>query len=188
VNTRTLSEIIRKIGEDMKSHNSINLRRMINDDYSNMLQWRLDSEVMRYYGNPNEIYTLERVIQKYENRINGNDLKVPLIIENNYESIGYIQYYLVEDQEKLKYELPISEAIFRIDLFIGSPDYRNKGMCSGAIELLKRQLNNKADRIILNVDKNNQGAVKCYKKCGFIEKKDINEKMILMEYKNMEDN
>jgi aminoglycoside 6'-N-acetyltransferase len=169
----------------MKIKNPIKLRQMNEQDYFVMLEWRLDSEVIRYYGNPNEIYTLERVIEKYECRVKGNDKKVPLIITYNNESVGYIQYYIVEEQEKVNYELPFTEIIIRIDLFIGSSNNRNKGIASDAIKILKNSIN--LDRIILNVDKNNYAAVQCYKKCGFIKKKDINEKMILMEYKHIKD-
>ncbi|WP_274648766.1 GNAT family N-acetyltransferase [Paenibacillus humicola] len=80
----------------------ISLRRMNEIDYENMLEWRHDEEVKKYYSNPHDTYTMEKVMKKYKFRIEGKDKKIPCIIEYYGNPVGYIQYYELDLTEKQK--------------------------------------------------------------------------------------
>lgn len=162
----------------------VQIRRMTEIDYGKMLEWRQDEDVKKFYSNPHDSYTLEKVVNKYKARIEGNDKKTPCIIEHNGNPIGYIQYYELEIEEKQKYELPVKIITYGMDILIGSAGYRNKGIATQAIRLLQKQLSEKTNvqNIILKLSKENISAKRCYEKCGFCKLKDINESIMLMEY------
>ncbi|SFM45865.1 aminoglycoside 6'-N-acetyltransferase [Paenibacillus sp. 1_12] len=166
-------------------HNlEVRLRRMEEIDYENMLEWRHDEEVMNFYSNPHDIYTIEKVVNKYKSRIDGKDKKIPCIIEYCGNPVGYIQFYELELAEKQQYELVLDTITYGMDVLIGDSRYRNKGIATQAIQLLQKYLfdNLKVQKIVLKLAKENLSANRCYEKCGFSKSRDINEKLILMEY------
>ncbi|REE94539.1 aminoglycoside 6'-N-acetyltransferase [Paenibacillus taihuensis] len=162
----------------------VNLRKMTTDDYSCMLGWRNDPEVMRFYGNPNDIHTMEKVIQKYQARVDGADRKIPCIIEYLGNPVGYLQYYELDSEQKQEYEQDAQLNMIGMDIFMGSSEHRNKGIATQAIQLLQSYLREKsiAGRIILKTAIDNPTAARCYEKCGFVKIKALSEKLILMEY------
>jgi aminoglycoside 6'-N-acetyltransferase len=168
----------------MISNKKVTLRRMLEEDYEIMLSWRHDVEVKKFYSNPNDVYTLEMVKKKYKLRISGKEKKIPCIIEFESYPVGYIQYYEQELEEKTKYGLPEDSIIFGLDILIGSKEYRNQGIATKAINLLKSylQTNTKVQRIILKLSGNNHSAIRCYEKCRFNKIKEEANDIIYMEF------
>lgn len=162
----------------------VKLRRMTEKDYENMLEWRHDEDVKKFYSNPHDTYTLEKVVKKYKSRIEGNDKKIPIIIEYNENPVGYLQYYELDLKEKSDYELPAGMVTYGMDVLIGNIQYRNIGIATQAIQLLQNYLkeNTNVKKIVLKLAKENLSAKRCYEKCGFSKMKSVNENLMLMEY------
>ncbi|GGE03156.1 GNAT family N-acetyltransferase [Paenibacillus nasutitermitis] len=139
----------------------IALRRMTELDYECMLEWRQDEDVRRFYSNPYDNYTLEKVVRKYTSRVQGKDKKVPIIIQFNDIPVGYLQYYELELEDKRLYGLPETLIIFGMDILIGNKNYRNKGIASQAIQLLKIYLkeNTRVNTLVLKLAKENTSAI-----------------------------
>lgn len=66
------------------------------NDFKLMVRWLNEPHVSEFYGKP---LTLGEVIEKYLPRINGNGEIVPCIVEYDDRSIGYLQYYPLNETQ-----------------------------------------------------------------------------------------
>jgi aminoglycoside 6'-N-acetyltransferase len=152
----------------------ITFRDMNLEDLELMITWRNEEEVKKYYGNPSFNYSHEYVINKYKPRILKQEKKNPNIIEFNNESIGYLQFYILDD------------GAGSFDLFIGSSKHRDRGLGTIITKKLIAKIKEsyEIDLIKIKVNSNNHRAIRCYEKCGFrmINQED-NKKLLIMEYK-----
>jgi aminoglycoside 6'-N-acetyltransferase len=159
-------------------HNQgILIRRMEDSekDYQYILKWFTNPEILQFYEGRDQVFTLERIIQKYSPRILGLDYVIPCIIEYDGEPIGYIQFYPLEEEARLEYGYSKELLIYGIDVFIGNTDYQNKGLGVLAITTLMEYIIQtiKAEVIVIDPIHSNKRAIRCYEKCGFRLKKVI---------------
>lgn len=150
--------------------------RKLKDDYNDyelMAKWLSDEEVLKFYQGRDNPSDINQIIKKYRPRIIGESSVISCIIEYNKKSIGYIQYYPIEDEEKDEFCYDKSELIYGIDVFIGEVELQNKNIGRKAIKSLTLYIQNSMcpDRIIIDPRKDNIRAIKCYEKCGFVIKK-----------------
>jgi aminoglycoside 6'-N-acetyltransferase len=85
-------------------------------------------------------------------------------------TIGYIQYYPVDEAWKEEYHCSDLEgSIYGMDQFIGEVDYWNKGIGKQLVQLTVEHLTNvlKVDRVVMDPQAWNFRAISCYEKCGF---------------------
>jgi RimJ/RimL family protein N-acetyltransferase len=155
------------------------------DDLKIMVMWRNDDENKKYYGNPDFEYTEDYVVSKYKSRIINDDKKKPIIVELDRVAIGYLQYFLLEAKEMVDLDLQLLDAqlVGSFDLFIGSTQYRDKGLgtqiTTKLLTELKRDYGIQA--FLIKVKSNNKRAIRCYEKCGFrITKQSSNGKLVYM--------
>ena len=97
------------------------IRKMLDcrEDYELMAKWLSDEKVLKYYEGRDNPFNLEKIIEKYSPRVLGKDKVIPCIVEFDRNSIGYIQYYKLSENDKNEYELLTIEKTYGIDLFIG---------------------------------------------------------------------
>lgn len=152
--------------------------RLLEDTEEDMIiltNWFNNEEVSKYYGGI-DIYTIEKVTQKYSSKIKEENV-YPCMIEYNNKPIGYIQFYKINNEiyeiTKEDYDKLVSsgKTAMAIDLFIGDTSLRNKGIGTKILKLLIKTIFEKYDTDVILIDPkvNNPRAISCYKKSGFIE-------------------
>lgn len=141
-------------------------------DYQLMAKWRSDERVLYFYGGRDYPYDLEQVIKIYQPRVRGKEAFIPCMFAYNRVTIGYLQYYHLPDlpeNVRQQYCLETLDHVYGIDMFIGEPDYWNRGIgtkvLSSAIEYIFAHLS--AAAIVIDPDVKNLRAIRCYEKCGF---------------------
>lgn len=154
--------------------NSIGIRKMQDDlkDYKLMAKWLSTEEVLEYYEGRDNVFDIEKVIEKFEPRAKGEDTVTPCLIEVNGTPIGYIQYYLIDPEEYKVSEcaaIKDYEKSYGIDLFIGEVNSWSKGIGTIALSSLIKYLFQceNADTIFIDPRCENKRAIRCYEKCGF---------------------
>lgn len=161
--------------------NGLSIRAMSESDYPCMTKWLNDDLVIEYYG---PRLSFEQVISKYGPRINGDHYVKPCIVEYKDKRIGYMQYYRTPKEQLKLYGYPAEESIYGIDQFIGEAGLWGKGLGTKMINALLEYLSLKfgVSKVALNVKGTNLQAIKCYKKCGFLIVKDLEDNHLLMEW------
>jgi aminoglycoside 6'-N-acetyltransferase len=154
--------------------------RKMNDeesDYKLMAKWLSDEHILKFFQGRDNPSNINQIMDKYGPRTKEGSRVTPCIIDFNEEAIGYIQYYTIDNDEKVEYGYENNELIYGIDLFIGEIEYQDKGIGEKVIKSLINyiQINKCPDRIIIDprIDPriDNSRAIRCYEKCGFITKK-----------------
>ena len=161
--------------------NELIIRRMTRQDFPLMVRWLNDPAVLEFFEEPPT--DIDRVIQKYGPRVDGNHYVTPWIIEYRNVPIGYIQHYQIQKHQLITYGYDENEKIYGIDQFIGETDYWGKGIGTKAIELMLNYLCKRgAEKVVLEVKNNNGRAISSYKKCGFQRIKELQNNLDLMEW------
>lgn len=146
----------------------VNIRRLKNqeEDYKLLEKWYQEKEV--YFNFEQRTLNYEEIVNKYYTRTL-ESTKIPVYIINYNEiPVGIIQYKLVDEINKKLYQLEGND-IYELDIFIGEINMHNKGIGSGAINLLTELLikEKKAKLLVMCPLKENIKAINCYLKCGF---------------------
>jgi aminoglycoside 6'-N-acetyltransferase len=146
------------------------------DDYKLLEKWRTNEEVLKFYGGRDYPYFLERIIEIYQPRIWGEELLNPCIFSYQDIAIGYLQYYALNDLTELDREMYCLEAtanVYGIDLFIGEPNYWNRGIGTKVLSVIVDYIFAElpAIKIVIDPDVRNVRAIRCYEKCGFVKVK-----------------
>jgi aminoglycoside 6'-N-acetyltransferase len=133
-------------------------------DQELLVKWLSDPRVLQYYEGRDRPQDLELVKENFYKE----DEEVRCIFEYLDKSIGYIQFYLVDEETKKNYGLK-DERIFGTDQFIGEVDYWNQGIGKKLIKSMLEYLtiHANADKVIMDPQVWNERAIKCYEGCGF---------------------
>ncbi len=145
-------------------------------DYQLMEKWRTDEKVLRFYGGRDYPYFLEKVIETYQPRIQGQEGVVPCIFSYQNINLGYLQYYSlneISENHRQMYHLDETEHVYGIDLFIGEPKYWNQGIGTKVLSAVVNYIFTEllAVKIVIDPDVKNLRAIRCYEKCGFTKVK-----------------
>jgi len=172
-------------------NSSLNARKMLNSDKQILVKWLSDPVVLEYYEGRDSTINIENIEEKYFSDRNVSSC----IIRNRENSIGYLQYYLIENEQYDEYNYENKGIIvYGLDLFIGEPKYWNKGLGKQILRdcIQHLILTNKAEAIIIDPHTDNERAVHVYETVGFrklkiLEKHELHEGKMhdcwLMEYK-----
>jgi RimJ/RimL family protein N-acetyltransferase len=126
-------------------------------DFPLLLTWLSHPHVKQWWNDGDD--TLEKVAAHYGTQ--DPDVARFILVESTAageREIGYFQYYIV------------SQAVIGIDQFIGEPDRINQGVGTAAIQLFLEQVmtTHKLKQVILDPHPDNQRAIRCYEKVGFV--------------------
>jgi len=168
------------------------VRELVESDKEKLAKWLSDPRVLEYYEGRDRPHDIEMVTKHFYNR--KNEEITGCIVEYEGKEIGYIQFYPLEEDEKIEYGYADSpETIYGTDQFIGEVSYWNKGigkqLVSSMIDFLMREKG--ADRVVMDPQSWNARAIACYEKCGMkkvklLPKHEIHEGELrdawLMEY------
>lgn len=147
------------------------LRSLESKDADLLVKWLSDPAVLEYYEGRDRAHDPELVQQHfYENK----DGIAQCIIQYQSIDIGYLQFYLIDDEEIQEYDYTgFAGKIYGIDQFIGEPSYWNRGIGTQLIKETVRFLidQKEAKKIVMDPQAWNARALKVYEKCGFKKKK-----------------
>ncbi|KGP71168.1 GNAT family N-acetyltransferase [Pontibacillus yanchengensis] len=151
------------------AYHEVSIRPMSPTDFLLMTKWLQDEEVLQYYGNPDDPYSYERILEKYSPRLNGEEDVPPFIVERDTDPIGFMQSYPVKKEDAKAWGLPENKTYIGIDQFIGEPRLWGKGI---GTQMVKRfvvdvMIHKNPDGIVLDPEVHNMRAIRCYEKCGF---------------------
>lgn len=143
------------------------------EDFKLYLKWMSDPGTKKYYGGVRQQYTYEIIAEKYQEHL--AEKVQPCIIEYEHTPVGYCQFYVVHPND---YEVPEEQyfafvdpkdLVYGIDLFLGTEQYRNRGIGTACLKLLMDALFKRygADALMIDPKTHNQRAIRCYHKCGF---------------------
>ncbi len=130
-------------------------------------KWLSNPGILQYYEGRDNPFDVEKVEQKF---FEAEADATRCIIEFEEVSIGYIQFYEVDEDERRTYGYgDSSEIIYGMDQFIGESTYWNQGVgtqlvCAMVAYLIEEK---GADRIVMDPQTWNERAIRCYEKCGF---------------------
>ncbi len=162
----------------LAAEGDLSLRLMRDDeaDYAVMAHWLSDPRVLEFYEGRNNPYSIQRIREEYSPREMIQDGVTPCLFMLNGKAIGYAQFYSIDENGRLEYELGEGKnltGLFGIDQFIGEPALWGAGFGTRGVKLLLRYLFEVrgAREVILDPRVENKRAIHCYKRCGFREVK-----------------
>ncbi|WEG12013.1 GNAT family N-acetyltransferase [Pullulanibacillus sp. KACC 23026] len=174
--------------------NDLRIRWLDEIDIPSLTKWLADPAVLEYYEGRDHPFNEELVRETFFKE--GDDTS-RCLLDWQGSPIGYMQYYLIDDEECSLYGYTgLDETIYGMDQFIGEPSYWNKGFGTQAVNMLVGYLihSHGADRVVLDPRVENGRAIRCYEKCGFqkvklLPKREQHEgelhDCLLMEYRPM---
>jgi aminoglycoside 6'-N-acetyltransferase len=138
-------------------------------DMDLLYRWLNNEQVLAYLDGPGVSFTREQIEEKYGPRVRGEDYVIPCMIEYEATPIGYLQYYPLLEEERFEYEADPEGLHYGIDLFIGEPEYWNRGIGTTALRMITRYLFDvrQADSIYIDPAVWNIRAIRCYERSGF---------------------
>ena len=144
-------------------------------EFELLARWLSDERVLEWVYGRDDPYSLEDTLEKFGPRTRGEDPVRPCFMLADGQPVGYLQYYPVEKAED--YELETAEHTWGLDLFIGEPDFWNRGIGTTTLQLIIRHLfdHRAAQRIVIDPRVDNPRAIRCYEKAGFRKIKILHE-------------
>ena len=146
----------------------ISIREMTEEDLGVLLTWLTDPEVLMYYDGRDVHYDEGSLRENYWDPLPPDSYR--MVIEYGGRPLGYIQIFFADDEirEEYSYSSDLSK-VYAADMFIGVPEYWNRGIGTAAMEALCRWLRDSlgAEAVILDPRKNNPRAIHMYHKAGF---------------------
>ncbi|MEQ7052780.1 GNAT family N-acetyltransferase [Paenibacillaceae sp. P-4] len=178
-------------GEDvmLASDGQVSIRKMsyADEDFVLLYKWLNDKKILSFIEGPRTRFTWEQIIGKYGPRARGEHYVTPCIIEFNNASIGYLQFYPLQQDEIHEYGAKLDQPQFGLDIFIGETDFWDKGIGTLALKLIIRYLftEREVEDIYIDPQIVNVRAIKSYEKCGFNKIKVLHERELFDgEYKD----
>lgn len=155
---------------------TFNFKPLAIEDLNLLHQWFQEPVIHHLYGR-NQTWSTIAIEHKYKPRIMGQEFIPSFLIIHNQFPIGFIQYYClsehlpegIKDQSNPLFAQYSAEQIAGIDLFIAHHTKRSKGLGTQIIQqFIETFLTNYAC-IVVDPEKSNHQAIRCYEKCGFIK-------------------
>lgn len=146
--------------------NNIEFSRMIESDIKLAVKWIREPEVIDVWDSA-QVQTDEEVYQKYCERLNSIEIDTYTITINT-TKVGVIQSYMVSNLSDFGIENPNTMGI---DLYIGEPNFRNKGIGTKVIAQFIEEFifsNPKIQFVCIDPEIANERAIRTYEKVGFI--------------------
>jgi aminoglycoside 6'-N-acetyltransferase len=138
-------------------------------DYAVIARWLTDTAVLMYYDGRDNPSPLPRVIAEFGPYVRGETNVVPCIVEYAGVPIGYLQYYVLDADERAAFDLPDLPDLFGMDVFIGEPSYWDRGLGTRLVAATLRYLFEQAGarQVLIDPQTWNARAVRVWEKCGF---------------------
>lgn len=149
------------------------------DDFPLMHKWLNDPDVAAWYGlgmenarNP----SLDEVTEHYLPRARGETPTHAYTMRLDRQRIGYIQCYRVRDWPDYARAIELDDDAWAIDLFIGEPERRGKGLGAPIlVAFVRRHVFSRGGvtTCVISPNPNNFRGIHCYEKAGFKHAKTV---------------
>ncbi|MNI31402.1 Bifunctional AAC/APH [compost metagenome] len=148
----------------------LSIRTLTESDASLLVKWLSDPQVLEYYEGRDRSHDLALVMEHFYKQ---EQSTTRCIIQYNGEEIGYLQFYIIDDEEKEEYGYTGFQGnVYGMDQFIGEVSYWNKGIGTLLIiNVVKYLFQKGANKIVMDPQAWNHRALRVYEKCGFTKKK-----------------
>lgn len=146
---------------------ALTIRELEPRDKSLLISWLNDPLVLTYYEGRDRPHDADLVDAHFYMQ---EDSAVRCLVEYENRPIGYIQFYEIEEEERLAYGYSeTTDKIFGTDQFIGDTAYWDKGIGKRLVMSMRDYLMSvqKADRVVMDPQQWNIRAISCYERCGF---------------------
>lgn len=156
--------------------NSLQFRRLGEKDLNLLYDWFTEPTINQMYAR-NQTWSLENIQKKYLPRILGQEDVPSFIIFKNNNPIGFIQYYCltvslpegIEGYNNPLFKEYIPSQLAGIDLFIARANDRGKGLGGSIMNQFISEYLTQFRAILVDPNSNNNRAIRCYEKAGFVE-------------------
>ena len=146
------------------------VRELQDSDEGSLLRWLNDPRVLEFYEGRDRPFTPEMIREHFY-----EDMECwRCLVECQGRPVGYVQYYLLEEDGFSEYGLQPEEGpVYGMDQFIGEPELWGRGVGRAFIGLMLRYLIGElgAEAVVLDPHTDNLRAVRCYEACGFQKRK-----------------
>ncbi len=147
---------------------NISFRPLSMSDVDNVVGWSREEEVAFWW---HESDTPEELIRsQWESRAKGGDEKTRIfIIKVDTTDIGVIQTYRVADYPGAAEEIQTPDSA-GIDVFIGSSEWRNRGVGTEVVRQFVEEIvfsDSSIQRCVIDPEPHNRRAIRAYEKAGF---------------------
>ncbi|TSB45535.1 GNAT family N-acetyltransferase [Alkalicoccobacillus porphyridii] len=153
----------------------LNVRPLVKEDAYRLTKWLSDPEVLQFYEGRDHPFDLEMVQRKFYKQ---TDRTNRCAVEWEGQTIGYVQYYPIDEEERKTYGLMDNKSlIYGLDQFIGEKDFWNKGIGTILVQTMTDFLTIelKVEQVVMDPQVTNTRALACYEKCGFVKQKRLPE-------------
>ena len=154
----------------MIKNNKISIRNLKHtpSDYDLLSKWLTNAELLKYYNGRDKPFPLDKILKEYSLYSLRHRGIIPCIVDFENTTIGYIQFYQLQDSHKEKYQIDDIEDAYGLDLFIGETIYWNKGIGTRIVRTINQYLfqNEGAKKVITVLQSWNERAIRCFEKAG----------------------
>ena len=158
-----------------ESH-TLYFKQLVEEDLKLLYSWFQEPTINKMYAR-DLLWSLDDIKKKYLPRILGSEVVPSFIIMNEDHPIGFIQYYCLDDflPEGMMnpanpfFDKYILKEVAGIDLFIAEDVNRGKGLGFTIISQFIADYLTSFQALVVDPEKNNAIAIRCYEKCGFIK-------------------
>lgn len=150
---------------------SLSIHELQEADLPLLLKWLSDPQVLEFYEGRDQQFNTQKVRKKFLDR---KDQVNRCIVHYKQKPIGYIQFYELDEGTKRDYGYR-NDVVFGLDQFIGEEGWRGKGIGTKLIQTMTTYIceDYNVDRIVMDPQKSNRRAIKCYERCQFTKVKEL---------------
>jgi len=134
-------------------------------------RWLLEPHVSRWWDDPPDPSYPENEVAKYEGRIRGDDDPTLLfLIRHLGRPLGFIQCYLIDDDQEYSAAVALDAPAAGIDVFIGEAAEIGRGHGPALIRAFLRDVvfpTYDVDECVIGPSVKNASAIRAYEKAGF---------------------
>lgn len=154
--------------DTMQQTKTFTFKAVVENDLPLLFQWFAQPYIAQLWVEPTDWQTFKT---KWQTKLESEG-RFAFMAYVGEQAIGYIHYYHVNNNDRSHFPgIEIPEAAIGMDLFIGNPEFLNKGL---GTQLIKEFIAFAKDRephcttIIIDPATDNHRAIACYKKAGFV--------------------
>ena len=153
------------------SDSLITLRLMTEHDLPMLHDWLNEPHMFEWWGGEEECPTLDEVLGHYLPRVLAESSVTPYIAMLGVEPIGYAQTYIALGSGDGWWENETDPGVCGIDQSLGNPTQLNRGLGTRLVRALVELLfsDPAVSKIQTDPAPNNQRAIRCYEKAGFVQ-------------------
>jgi len=143
----------------------LTVRELEKGDEALLVAWLSNPALLKFYEGRDRPHNLAMVREHFYN----DEDVVRCIVEYQGEPVGYIQFYLLDQDELVEYGYAgLDQVIYGTDQFIGEIGMWNHGIGAKMVRSMIKYLaeEKKANRVVMDPHVKNGRAIACYEKCG----------------------